>query len=370
MLKTMRNDNWRMVFTATVALALCSLASAETFDAYWGFDEPILLNATVGDTINIWWDQSGFHDVFIHPSGNCQDRTGAIPLYTPPTIGGSVSYTFVATDGSEDGKRMFFAAEVGQGIHCDGNVNQPVDVYTRKRTPNPTLFPTTNPSVPTISPPLTSLTQLPTVAPTTEPITATLESLKITLIGLSDLSEEDLADWVDITDEYLDTFYASNAATLGAAGVVSELVVRGVQKQDDPEGTPSVTIVYDQTLTYWILSAQTSPEYLASVPFLTATRRGYYRRTYLNSAPATIFLAVTETSEVLHPSPTPTPTEAPTASAEIEFGGIGASDKSLSFGGIIAISMAGLVVALIASLFATSSLPAKKFDKMNDEVSV
>ena len=65
------------------------------------------MTAQVGDTVT--FDFTSGHNVFIHPSGTC-DETGAIEVGTS----GPVTYTFSETDAGTD---IVFACDVGG--HCE-----------------------------------------------------------------------------------------------------------------------------------------------------------------------------------------------------------------------------------------------------------
>lgn len=78
----------------------------------WTLDSTVLprnLVATVGTTIMFSW--SGTHNVYIHPSGTC-DENGAIPVADGSVTSGS--YTF--TD-SDVGKNIYFACDIAS--HCE-----------------------------------------------------------------------------------------------------------------------------------------------------------------------------------------------------------------------------------------------------------
>lgn len=74
----------------------------------------------VGDSITFTMGPG--HNVFIHPSGSC-DQTDSIFVGDE-----TVTYTFKPEDGSPDGKAMFFACDVGS--HCDLGMQIAVNVFT------------------------------------------------------------------------------------------------------------------------------------------------------------------------------------------------------------------------------------------------
>eukprot|EP00934_Nitzschia_sp_Nitz4_P001947 Nitzschia sp. Nitz4//scaffold6_size259037//224632//226191//NITZ4_001120-RA/size259037-processed-gene-0.225-mRNA-1//1//CDS//3329557031//1947//frame0 len=163
-------------------LSLCLLLnclrlgfSEETFDVSWDFVPKEVFDATVGDTIRFSWI-TGYHDVWIHPSGDCTITDDAIPVHDPPTAGGVVSYTLQPGQGSPEGKLMFFACEVGDGTHCKYFLNQQVRVFSKSVTPAPTTaaptipFPSASPSTPLpTKQPSASPTRSPTAKPTPSP---------------------------------------------------------------------------------------------------------------------------------------------------------------------------------------------------------
>jgi plastocyanin len=81
---------------------------AEDIDFNWRITTYQPQTAKVGDTITFNW--SGFHNVFIHPSGTC-DANGSIEVGTST---GS-SYTFTSDDVGE----VVFACDVYGGGHCN-----------------------------------------------------------------------------------------------------------------------------------------------------------------------------------------------------------------------------------------------------------
>lgn len=113
---------WGILMTLLVSQVSQSTAQT-TIPVSWDFNINEPINATVGDTLEFTWPRSGFHDIYIHPTGNCFPA-GAIQLYSPPTTGGTFSYTLTPDDGAPGGNRVFFACEVGEGVHCEFNVNQ------------------------------------------------------------------------------------------------------------------------------------------------------------------------------------------------------------------------------------------------------
>jgi len=75
------------------------------------------MDAIVGDTITFKWSE-GIYDVFIHPSGNCEEDEAILVGYTSGS-----SYTFKEDD---SGKELFFACDVGQ--RCEAGQNMKVAV--------------------------------------------------------------------------------------------------------------------------------------------------------------------------------------------------------------------------------------------------
>jgi len=81
---------------------------------YTGWTQKVLDNepyqpqtAEVGDTVTFIWTDDENQNVFIHPTGNC-DQTGRIAVgnINPTT------YTFTEDDASPDGKEIFFACDI------------------------------------------------------------------------------------------------------------------------------------------------------------------------------------------------------------------------------------------------------------------
>ncbi len=172
-----------MTIKLLALLAWVSISAAQNFSSSttpdvirvdWGFDLKEPLNASVGDIIEFSWSVSGYHDVFIHPSGDCDNKTGAIGIYPLATTGGAVNYTFTASDAAPEGGTVFFVCQVGQGVHCRYNVHQLVTVYPLANSmvptaaPSPTvLVPSTNLPSPSVAP--TAAAVLPTAPPTISP---------------------------------------------------------------------------------------------------------------------------------------------------------------------------------------------------------
>ena len=138
------NAIWRCAIAAIFLVASQSLLCCEAQEDYddeavflripWDHNITEPIEIMVGDTVGFDWGAAGYHDVWIHPSGSCYDMTDAIPVLAEPAIHSHVNYTFQEEDGSPDGEFMFFACEVGEGIHCEYNVNQWFIVYTRNNT--------------------------------------------------------------------------------------------------------------------------------------------------------------------------------------------------------------------------------------------
>ena len=64
------------------------------------------MDANVGDTIIFSWSEGMITDVFIHPTGTCEEDEAILVGYTSGS-----SYTFQDED---NGKELFFAADVGR----------------------------------------------------------------------------------------------------------------------------------------------------------------------------------------------------------------------------------------------------------------
>lgn len=95
--------------------------------------------AVVGDTMIFRWQ--GQHNVFIHPSGNCELEDAIFVGANPGT-----PYTFSEADGSAEGTDMFFACDIGNGAHCLAGQSLTVKVFSAPDSPlvpsNATMSPT------------------------------------------------------------------------------------------------------------------------------------------------------------------------------------------------------------------------------------
>ena len=99
-----------------VMAQLATITTGEIIDVFrWvvPYGGPKKFVANVGDTIVFRWQQGG-HNVYIHPTMNC-DLDGAILVGEQP----GTEYTFTAADGSPEGNDMFFACDIGRGGHCN-----------------------------------------------------------------------------------------------------------------------------------------------------------------------------------------------------------------------------------------------------------
>ena len=102
------------VLALLVVAQVASVANAETFEVpnwFVPYNGETEWQASVGDTIVFAWN--GSHNVFIHPSGSC-DQTDRIFVGNQPQS----SYTFTEADGSADGNELFFACDIANGAHC------------------------------------------------------------------------------------------------------------------------------------------------------------------------------------------------------------------------------------------------------------
>ena len=135
--------------------------------ADWSFVLYDTVNVLVGDTIEFSW--TGYHDIWIHPSLNCDDTTGSINVATA-VYGGTAQYTFQSSDGAASGKEMFFACHVGDGIHCNYGVNQRVMVFSEAIPENLLLPPSSSPITKRPSNAPLVVTPAPTGSPTSVPV--------------------------------------------------------------------------------------------------------------------------------------------------------------------------------------------------------
>lgn len=462
----------KLIVVALVSVVHTCLAQTPTprlIRVEWEYDVKTPLNATVGDTIEFSWSRSSYHDVFIHPSGNCDDETEAIPVYPYATIGGSVNYTFTANDAVPGGKALFFVCEVGDGIHCHFNVNQLVIVYPSEYSPptvapvttptptatptfnaavttgapssapslssstavpygtlSPSMFPTSSfngttafptvapsypptttapsvatgsPSTPPIlqtsapsisnasmaptlgeSPAPSSATVAPTLAPTLKPSISTAPSLlpstipsgapstatpspttwvkrtsllglEMTLFGTNALSEEDIAIWESVTSLYQTSYYAD-----GQSGVLDlETTLRVTSStrrrlEDAASSGPSLTLTYNQNMTYRLSDTELTPAVIVSTPFSTEDSRSRYVNLYLNNVGDTsVLIDVTAVSPVggggVDGTSTPPPAESNEEGEQLK-----KNDGGLSGGAIVGIIVASLVVCVLCCL--------------------
>jgi hypothetical protein len=136
-----------------VALLLATPSSGEDISVDWFIPNsaalPSMIGA-VGDTATFTW--TGFHDVYVHPSGDC-DETGRI------LVGASTgaAYTFAGADVGE----LVFACDVS--AHCEQGLILTFTVSAG------TSAPTSSTSAPSKSP---SVTSAPSVTPTQTPPTS------------------------------------------------------------------------------------------------------------------------------------------------------------------------------------------------------
>ena len=137
------------------------------FSPYIG---PRTLDFVVGDSLEFRWDAAtkGSQNVFIHPSGTCDDTDSIeVGRASPAT------YTFTAADlGSVAADvEIFFATEFG--TECEGGQNVMVTLRAEPlppgSTPRPTRSPIRSPTRPPTNPPTRSPTRSPERAPTTRP---------------------------------------------------------------------------------------------------------------------------------------------------------------------------------------------------------
>jgi hypothetical protein len=137
-------------------------------------------NATVGDTITFIFTE--VHNVFVHPSGNCENQTGRV------TIGNvsPVFYIITDADGAPEGNTMFFACDVD--LHCeDYGMSFTVTVYTPLAPVVPTfapflppVTPTDAPVAPVVAPVAPTALPVAPVAPTFAPVLPTEAPVEVT----------------------------------------------------------------------------------------------------------------------------------------------------------------------------------------------
>lgn len=90
---------------------------------------PKFVNAKVGDTIEFRWPADDVHNVFIHPSQDCEE-TGSIAVDSKfSSSSNSATYTFTDQDVGPletTGALMMFACDIGR--HCENGQNMKVRV--------------------------------------------------------------------------------------------------------------------------------------------------------------------------------------------------------------------------------------------------
>jgi plastocyanin len=110
------------LFVLGLLLALSSMVQAERFEIEWAIPTSGTFyedrTARVGDTIVFNWDPAS-HNVYIQPSGNCEDHTDEIFV----TQQGGTEYV-IPSDFS--GKTLFFMCNVGS--HCERGMSVKVKV--------------------------------------------------------------------------------------------------------------------------------------------------------------------------------------------------------------------------------------------------
>jgi hypothetical protein len=193
----------------------------------------------------------------------------------------------------------------------------------------------------------------------------TVKGLEMELFGISDLPEADQGAWASLTALFQAEFY-TEATLLGILEYEAEIEVievvpdaarnlrRGLQED-------SVTVVYNQVMTYRTTDPDVTPDTVAIQPFATPASRDDYV-TELNDSNQGVLSDITIVSEVTvrerEPTPSPTiaptikkdptnaPTKAPTKAPTNED-----ADDGLSTGAIIGIAVGGGVGLIGLLLF-------------------
>jgi plastocyanin len=153
-----------------VALLLATPSSGEDISVDWFIPNTAALpsmTAAVGDIATFTW--AGFHDVYVHPSGDC-DETERI------LVGASTgaTYTFTGADVGE----LVFACDVS--VHCQqglivtftvsAGTSAPTSSTTApSKSPSATSAPSVTPTGGQTSPPTSQPTSPPTGGPTSPP---------------------------------------------------------------------------------------------------------------------------------------------------------------------------------------------------------
>jgi plastocyanin len=107
--------------TSTAVLVSAAAAAEKTTTTttitvdnwYIPYDGPKTLTANVGDTITFGWNTG--HNVYIHPTMDCELDGVIFVGDTSPT---SYTFTDADADADADGTDMFFACDIGSGLHC------------------------------------------------------------------------------------------------------------------------------------------------------------------------------------------------------------------------------------------------------------
>ena len=182
----------------------------------------------------------------------------------------------------------------------------------------------------------------------------------MTLFGITDWSDGDKAEWESVTAIYQESYYADTEDT-GVIDFSTTLTVtdsrrfrhrRRLQDAEDFEEEESITLTFNQQLSYRLANANFTTTDVASLPFGTSEQRNQYVALFLNSVGGgSALVDVTGVSavdggEIIDPvPPTEAPLDQPTGEgSEVENE---ASEKSsISTGGVIGIVAASLFVCL------------------------
>jgi hypothetical protein len=200
-----------------------------------------------------------------------------------------------------------------------------------------------------------SVAPITTPSPTGEEQSTLVGGLEMTLFGISEWSESDQAEWESVTAIYQQSYYLDPTVT-GVADFAATLKVtdsRRFRRRTLQEGDEdSMTLTFNQQLSYRLANANFTPIDLITIPFETPEQRDQYVTLFLNSVGGgSALLNVASVSAVDGgelvdtEAPTEAPMEPTTSPGTIDSKNA-AVDSGLSTGGVIGIVAAVLFVCL------------------------
>lgn len=172
------------------------------------------------------------------------------------------------------------------------------------------------------------------------------------LFGVSSMSEDDILNWESVTSLYQTAFFSDGENGAFDMEVQLEVTSSSRRRLQAAAEEPSVTLVYDQIMTYRLNSPDVTEADLVTEPFATDDRRNQYVSVYLNNVgDDSVLSSVTNTSEVTADAilfPTAAPVTRPTSGIEDDDNEKG---DGLSTGAIIGIVAACLFSGVLCCLF-------------------